>query len=132
MSGEQERSPSPMREGVSWDVSDNPSMSVRTRILLASALVGCAGAAIAWVDSRPGWDDTGVTAGVLLITAAFGGLAGLPAWAAALLVAGPIVATEISGGTGVLLAIPFAAAGGLAGSFARGRMRGRGARENRR
>ena len=29
-----------------------------------------AGLAIAWIDSRPTWDDTGVTAGMLLLSAA--------------------------------------------------------------
>jgi hypothetical protein len=44
----------------------------RTR-LLDRWLLGCAavvGFSIAYVDSRPNWDDTGITAGALLITAA--------------------------------------------------------------
>lgn len=37
------------------------------RIVLPIA--GLAGLAIAWIDSSPGWNDTGVTAGALLLTA---------------------------------------------------------------
>jgi hypothetical protein len=32
-----------------------------------------AGGAIAWIDSSPGWDDTGITVGMLLITSALTG-----------------------------------------------------------
>ena len=39
-------------------------------LLLAIAL----GLAIAWVDSRPHWDDTGITAGSLFLSAALLGL----------------------------------------------------------
>jgi uncharacterized membrane protein len=41
-------------------------------LLLAIAL----GLAIAWVDSRPHWDDTGITAGCLFLAAALMGFAG--------------------------------------------------------
>jgi hypothetical protein len=34
-----------------------------------------AGALIAWIDARPGWDDTGVTAGLLFVAAAACGCA---------------------------------------------------------
>ena len=34
-------------------------------------LASLAGLSIAWIDSRPRWDDTGVTAGMLLLTAGF-------------------------------------------------------------
>ena len=37
------------------------------------------GLAIAWVDSRPGWDDTGVTAGALLFVSAVIGFI-FPRW----------------------------------------------------
>jgi hypothetical protein len=56
-------------------------------------VVACAtGFVIAYIDSRPNWDDTGVTAGAIFLVAAvfgamrprafwFGGLAiGLPVW----------------------------------------------------
>jgi hypothetical protein len=89
------------------------------QILLLSAAALCAGLGIAWVDSRPGWDDTGVTAGALVLAAAMAAFARVPPWPAALLVAGPILVTELSGSTGVLLAIPLAIVGAYAGAFVR-------------
>jgi hypothetical protein len=43
-------------------------------VLLAAAIA--MGLAIAWVDSRPHWDDTGITAGSLLLSAGLLGLMG--------------------------------------------------------
>ena len=43
-------------------------------ILLAAAVT--LGLAIAWVDSRPHWDDAGITAGLLLLSAGFLGFIG--------------------------------------------------------
>jgi hypothetical protein len=43
----------------------------RERLLNFSALA--AGLIICWIDSRPGWDDTGVTAGLILVTTTFFG-----------------------------------------------------------
>ena len=82
----------------------------------------CAGLGIAWVDSRPGWDDTGLTAGALVIAAAMASLARVPPWLAAALVAGPILVAELPVSSGVLLAIPFAIAGAYAGTFVRRRI----------
>lgn len=48
-------------------------MRIRTLLLWIGALA--VGATIAWVDSRPGWDDDGITAGLLLLTSAGFGLA---------------------------------------------------------
>jgi hypothetical protein len=42
------------------------------RSTLAVALTLAGGVAIGWVDSRPTWDDTGVTAFALLLVAAVG------------------------------------------------------------
>ena len=92
------------------------------RVILPSVLLLVAGLAIAWVDTRPGWDDTGVTAGALLITAAMGSLATVPPWLAAGLVAGPIVVAEARGGSGVLLEILFALAGAYSGAVVRRRI----------
>ena len=47
---------------------------MKTTGLLAIAL--CAGATIAYVDSRPTWDDAGVTAFALLASAAILGIVG--------------------------------------------------------
>jgi hypothetical protein len=74
-----------------------------------------AGVAIAWIDTRPHWDDTGLSAGLLFLAAAGAAALRAPAWLAALLVAAPPVIAEIRGGSGVLLAIPIALLGALAG-----------------
>jgi len=44
-------------------------MSARTAWLVPLGLGLAAGALIAWIDARPGWDDTGVTAGMLFVAA---------------------------------------------------------------
>ena len=58
---------------------------IRFWILIVLALG--IGLLITWVDSRPGWDDTGITAGVILLVCAGLGMA-MPerAWLWALLV----------------------------------------------
>ena len=84
----------------------------------------CAGIAIAWIDARPTWDDTAVTAIAVMIVAAAGALARLPAWLSALLAVGPLVTAELSGGAGVLLAIPFALIGAYVAAFLRNGGRG--------
>ena len=89
------------------------------RLVIVAALVLCAGLAIAWVDTRPGWDDTGITAGLLAIVAAAGALAGVPPLLVAALAAGPMLVAELSGGTGVLLAIPIALVGAYVGALVR-------------
>ena len=54
-------------------------------VLLAAAVL--IGLLIAWIDSRPNWDDTGITAGmILLATAVFGALVPQRAWLFALAV----------------------------------------------
>jgi hypothetical protein len=80
---------------------------------LASGLI------IAWIDSRPNWDDTAMTAAALALTAGLGALARVPPWLAGALVAAPLVVAEISGGAGVLLAIPFALGGAGIGALIR-------------
>ena len=97
------------------------SRLLSTHALIASALALCAGLTIAWIDTRPRWDDTGITAGALAIAAALGSLARVPPWLVATLVAGPILVAELSGGTGVLLAVPFALAGAYTGAYLRRR-----------
>jgi hypothetical protein len=81
----------------------------------AVAVLG-AGIGIAWMDSRPGWDDTGVTAMAVVMVAALGSVAHVPAWLSATLAAGPLLVAELSGGTGVLLAVPFALVGAFGGA----------------
>lgn len=93
--------------------------------LIASVGAMAAGSAIAWVDSRPNWDDTGVTAALLLIGGGLSAGAGLPWWLATLLVGGPVVVLEFRGaGWGIVIAPAFAAAGALVGKAVRYLTRG--------
>jgi len=80
-----------------------------------------AGLAIAWMDTGPNWDDTGVTAGALLFTAALGSIAGIKPWLSAALVVLPLLVVELSAGIGILIAILFPVAGAYAGMFVRNR-----------
>ncbi len=45
---------------------------MKQKVLLAAAVL--AGILTAYVDSRPGWDDTGITAGLLFLTGSVVGL----------------------------------------------------------
>jgi hypothetical protein len=94
--------------------------------IVAGAILGLAGGLVmAWVDTRPGWDDAGVTAGGLMLAAALAAGVGAPAWLAAALVAGPIVLAQRSGGAGIVVVIPLALAGALAGALVRRWLPGR-------
>lgn len=86
----------------------------------AAALLLLAGIAIAWVDSRPTWDDTGVTAGALLAAGAIGTLAGVRPWMAAALVVSPLLVAESrSANLGLLLAPVVSFAGAYAAAACR-------------
>ncbi len=81
---------------------------------LALSLV--AGVLIAWMDSRPGWDDTGITAGtIVLVSALFGYLWPSRPWIWALTVSLwiPLHAIILSGDLKMLLVTLF----GFAGSY---------------
>ena len=87
---------------------------------IAGVFAIVAGGLIAWVDTRPSWDDTGVTAGALLGVAGFVALAGLPWWIAAGLVVCPLLLAEIrSAGWGLVLAPGFAVVGAIGGALLR-------------
>lgn len=80
------------------------------------------GLLIAWVDSRPGWDDTGVTVGTVLLAAAF--FAALKPrrpwlWALAVGVWVPIFEIVQGGSYGSLIALAVALIGAYLGAFAR-------------
>jgi len=94
-------------------------MSSSARGFLICIGLLCAGAAIAWVDSRPTWDDTGVTAGAIVITAAVGTLVGVRYWMSAVLTVAPILLMEARTGAGVLLVAPLAVVGSAAGGAIR-------------
>lgn len=94
-----------------------------SRALPPLALV--VGLAIASVDMRPSWDDTGITAAALSLAAGLGAFLGLRWWVATCLIAGPILLAEApSAGSGILVALLFALAGSLLGA---GLRRGSGA-----
>ena len=87
---------------------------------IAGVFAIVAGSVIAWVDTRPSWDDTGVTAGALLGVAGLVALAGLRWWIAAGLVVCPLLLAEIrSAGWGLVVAPAFAAVGGIGGALLR-------------
>jgi hypothetical protein len=87
-----------------------------TKVVLAVAL--CVGALIAYVDSQPGWDDTGVTALAILVCC---GVLGAAAprwpwlWALAVGLWIPAAGILLTRNFGALLALPFAFAGAYGG-----------------
>lgn len=94
----------------------------RRTLLIALLLALAIGMGIAWIDSRPGWDDSGVTAGlVFLCSAVLGAAAPRYPWAWALAIGGWIPLVEIgqSHNTGALLALAIAFVGAYAGWGAR-------------
>jgi hypothetical protein len=60
---------------------------------LPYALPFALGLAIAWMDSRPHWNDTAITVMSLLIISGFGGLLCRRAWLAALCATLPLAVT---------------------------------------
>ena len=80
------------------------------------------GAGMAWIDSRPTWDDTGISA--VAIFAVSGALAlcePTRPWLWALVIGGWFPAIEIttSGNWGALMALAFSCMGAFAGSWTR-------------
>lgn len=81
------------------------------------------GAAITWIDSRPTWDETGITAGMLLITAGvFGFLGPDRPWLWALLLGLwiPVLGIVLTGNYQTLLAPVMTFGGAYAGKAIRG------------
>ena len=88
---------------------------------LAVAAAGI-GLAIGYVDSRPTWDDTGITVSlILLASAVVAWLSGRRPWLWALLVGAwvPIFEISGSGGAASLIALGVAAVGAVAGYLLR-------------
>jgi hypothetical protein len=73
------------------------------------------GVSIAWVDTRPAWDDDGITAGAVAVMAALGAVLRLQVWLATALVVAPLLVAELRNGPGVLIALPVALGGAVLG-----------------
>jgi hypothetical protein len=85
-------------------------------------LAAAAGLVIAWVDSRPGWDDAGITAGMIFLAAAlFGALRSsrAPVWALAVGIWVPLFGIVLHRNFGSLLALAVAFIGAYAGVLTR-------------
>ncbi|MBV9469813.1 MAG: hypothetical protein JO316_23240 [Abitibacteriaceae bacterium] len=88
--------------------------------LLLAALA--TGPAIAWMDTRPHWDDTAISAAALFLgCAVFGSVRPKYAWLWALLIGAWIPAVGIARyhNYGTLLALAFAVAGAYSGALSR-------------
>ncbi|HET6350251.1 MAG TPA: hypothetical protein VFH88_14325 [Candidatus Krumholzibacteria bacterium] len=79
------------------------------------------GAAITWIDTRPTWDDTGITAAMILVsTATLGFVNPSRAWVFALAVASWIPAFGLlHGNHTTVMALAFGFAGAFSGAVAR-------------
>ena len=94
----------------------------RGQFLAIILLAVAAGLVIAWVDSRPTWDDAGITAGMIFLVAAlFGALRPSRAavWALAVGAWVPLFGIAMHGNFGSLLALAVAFFGAYAGALAR-------------
>jgi len=94
-------------------------MNNRQKFLLLLLCSLLAGGMIAWMDSRPGWDDTGITAGLIVLASAlFGFLSSDRPWIWALTVGGwiPMHAIVLNGDFKMLLVALFGFAGAYLGA----------------
>jgi hypothetical protein len=99
-------------------LSEEPARSADRRHVVAFAVGITAGVGVALIDSSPGWDSTGITAGLLLLGAAATATIGRDRpWLWALLVGlpTPILETVRDGNVGSWLALVFAAGGAAIG-----------------
>ena len=97
---------------------------LRTAALVLFAIA--AGCLIAAMDTRPGWDDTGVTAGALFLASAVASAVGVRWWLAPIFVAGPLLFAEFADlGWGVLLVTGISLAGAGTGAAVRDALRSR-------
>jgi hypothetical protein len=94
----------------------------RVPSLILAPLAIMAGLLVAWIDSGPRWDDAGVTAGMIFLTAAlFGALrpSKAPLWALCVGAWVPFFGIVLHGNFGTLLALAVAFLGAFAGALAR-------------
>lgn len=105
-------------------------MNVRERDRNATTLLVCilallAGCALAWIDTRPHWDDTGMLVGLLFLSSALVGALGAPWWLTAILTSGPMLCVEFRAlGSAILLPPAIAVGGALLGAGVRRALRG--------
>ena len=95
-------------------------MKLKFWIFLVIALL--LGMMIAYVDTRPNWDDTGITAGAIFLSAAlFSALMPKRAWAWALAIGVwvPLLHIYYTGNYGSLIALIIAFVGAYSGYFTR-------------
>jgi hypothetical protein len=88
------------------------------RAWVGGAAALAVGVLIGFIDSRPGWDDTGVTVGVLVAaSAAFAAVEGRRPWLWALLIGAPLAFIEVpaSGSPAPLAGLAFAGLGAAVG-----------------
>ena len=93
--------------------------AAKLRAQVIGALAGITtGVAIAWLDNRPGWDDTGISAGLVVCGAALFAALGTSIVTVSLALSVPLIAMALArGNTGALLALPFAIVGAVIGHF---------------
>jgi len=97
----------------------NELRKINLGILVTALIVGVV---ITWIDTRPKWDDTGITAGsIFIVTIILGALRPQQAWLSALAVGLwiPLVETIRRGNYGACLALLVAFAGAYLGAFGR-------------
>ena len=106
------------RFGSASSVAEGFAKPRRWRSWVLLALAVCCSVAIAYVDSRPTWDDTGITAAAVVgVCGLLGFVAPRRAWIWALVVGGgiPIAAVLAGHGLASLLAVGVAFVGAYAG-----------------
>ena len=92
--------------------------AISNRLIAGLAIALVTGVAIGYVDSRPGWDDTGITAVALVMAAGIAAfVAGRLPWLVALAAGAwvPIFELPYLASGGPLAALVFAAIGAAAG-----------------
>ena len=95
----------------------NQLESITARDLAMIAIAAAVGVAIAWIDARPTWDDTGITAGMVFVSSGcLSFISPRYPWAIALAIGVwiPIwgIASQGNVASGLALAIAFAGAYG--------------------
>lgn len=97
-------------------------MSALTRFQLYLSIAVVAGLLIGWIDTSPGWDDTGITVGLIFFSSVvLGALMPSRAWVWGLAVGFgiPLFNLLLHGNAAALVSFVIAFVGSYAGAFAR-------------